>query len=302
MRTRPYVLVFVALVLIYIGIVFSVPTDPAALERYGITDVQAKLINVTVVAPLVIIWLTALYGFVNLKKYADTVADTQEGPAFKYISAGLMILAFSLPLNAIIGSVTRYLSRSDPDLLIPLTIMRNHVTLIFSLAAFWVLVIGTQRLVKTLKLKKFSVTPKGFVTGLVVLAVIYTWMITSKPLNQGAEERAYYLPTWLLILALVIPYLLAWKAGVLAAYYLYTYHQKVKGVIFKSAFKDLARGIGVVVFVAILIQLITTSSAQLNRLNLTPILGIIYGLLILYAVGYGLVARGAKKLKKFEDL
>lgn len=302
MRTRPYVLAFVALVLLYVGLVFTLPPSPQTLERYELSVAQVRLLNLTVVVPLVIIWLTALYGFVNLRRYANSVAETKEGPAFKYLSYGLMVLAFSLPLNSLTSLLVRHTSTNSPDLLVPLTIMRNHFVLILSLTAFWILVVGARALAKTLVAKSFPYIPRGFASGLIVLAVIYTWLITAKPLNQGMEERSYYLPTGVLIFTLVIPYVLAWKAGLLTTYYLYSYHKKVKGIIFKSAFKDLAVGLGVVVVVAILIQLITTSSAQLNRLNLTPVLGIVYGLLIMYAVGYGLVARGAKKLKKFEDL
>lgn len=302
MRTRPYVLVFVALVLLYVGLVFALPPNPQTLERYELSVAQARLLNLTVVIPLVIIWLTALYGFVTLRRYANSVAETKEGPSFKYLSFGLMVLAFSLPINSLSSLLVRHTSTNNPDLLVPLTIVRNHLVLILSLVAFWILVVGARALAKTLVSKSFPYIPRGFASGLIILAVIYTWLITARPLNQGLEERSYYLPTGLLIFTLVIPYLLAWKAGLLTTYYLYSYHKKVKGIIFKSAFKDLAVGLGIVVLVAILIQLITTSSAQLNRLNLTPLLGIVYGLLILYAVGYGFVARGAKKLKKFEDI
>lgn len=302
MRTRPYVLVFVALVLLYVCLVFTLPPNPQTLERHGLNVAQARLLNLTVVVPLVIIWLTALYGFVNLRKYASSVAETKEGSAFKYLSYGLMVLAFSLPLNSLTSLLVRHTSANNPDLIAPLTIIRNHFVLILSLVAFCTLVVGARALAKTLSTKSLPHVPTGSAIGLIILSVIYTWLITAKPLNQGMEERSYYLPTGLLIFTLVIPYLLAWKAGMLTTYYLYSYHKKVKGTIFKSAFKDLAIGLGVVVVVAILIQLITTSSAQLNRLNLTPLLGIVYGLLILYAVGYGFVARGAKKLKKFEDI
>lgn len=302
MRTRLYVLAFIVLVQLYVIFTFATPPNPETLARYDLTVSQARLLNLTVIVPLVLIWLTALYGFVNLKQYADRVAGTKEGKAFKFLSYGLLVLVFSLPINSFTSAIVRHVSSGNPDLQMPLTVIRNHLVLLFALTAFWILVVGARALAKTLVSKSFPYIPRGFTTGLIILAVIYTWLITAKPLNQGIDERSYYLPTGLLIFTLVIPYLLAWKAGLLTTYYLYSYHKKVKGVIFKGAFKDLAIGIGLVVVVVILIQLITTTAGQLTRLNLTPLLGIVYGLLIMYAVGFGLVARGAKKLKKIEDL
>lgn len=301
MRSRAYVLAFVVLLLVYIGLTFGLPVDPATLERYKLSEFKVRLINLTVVIPLVAIWLTALFGFVNLKKYAQAIAHTKEGRAFNYLAWGLMVLAFSLPLNSIAGFLVRYLSRNNSELVMPLTITRNHLAVLFAIATFWLLMIGARALTKTVQKAKLYI-PESFAIGLIALSALYAWLITAKPFNNGAEERAFFLPSGVLVLTLVIPYVLAWRAGLVAMYHMFTFHQKVKGVIYKSAFRDLAAGIGVTVLVSVLIQLITTSSAQLNRLNLTPILLIVYGLLILYAVGFGLVARGAKKLKRLEEV
>jgi hypothetical protein len=282
--------------------VFTLPIDPDTLQRYQLTELKAKLLNLTVIVPLMLIWLTALYGFISLKQYANKVAGSKEGRAFRYLSLGLMVLAFSLPLNSLIATCAQQITNSHGNLLVPTTIIRNHVVLILSLVAFFLLVKGALELAKTVKRRDAASVPGSYIVGLLSLSAIYGWLITSRPLNHGIQEKAYFMPNWLLIFTLVIPYLLAWKAGAWATYYLYTFHKSVKGIVYKSAFKDLAWGIGVVVSISILIQLITTSSAQLSRLNLTPILLIIYGLLLLYAVGFGLVARGAKKLKRLEEV
>ncbi len=302
MRSRTYVLLFIVLLLIYVCLTFGLPADPETLRRYNLTETKVRLINLTIVVPLVLIWLTALYGFISLNKYAQAVSETKEGRAFRFLALGLMVLAFTLPLNSIIASAVRYISTNHTNLLIPATVTRNHLTVLFSLIAFLLLVTGAIALIKTVGQKTIPNAPSIFTIGLISLSAFYGWVITAKPLNQGADERMYYLPSWLLIVTIVIPYLIAWRAGLLTTYYLYCFHKNVKGIIYRSAFKDLARGIGVVVFVSILIQLITTSAAQLSRLNLTPILALVYVLLILYAVGFGFVARGAKNLKKLEEV
>jgi hypothetical protein len=64
----------------------------------------------------------------------------------------------------------------------------------------------------------------------------------------------------------------------------------------------LAKGIGGVILISILIQFLTTASARLNRLNLTPLLIIVYCLLLLYGIAYGFIAVGAKRLKRIEEV
>ena len=227
---------------------------------------------------------------------------SKEGKGFRYLSIGLMILAFSLPLSSLTSSILVQIAAEYPDVVVPATIIRNYFIIALAFATFSALFIGAKALTDTLTRKAFPDVPDMFIAIIIVLTAMYTWLIAAKPFNDGIDERVYYLPSWLLVLTVAIPYILAWKWGMRATYYLYQYHKGVKGIVYKSAFKDLARGIGVVIFVAILIQLITTSTAQLNRLNLTPILLIVYGLLAMYTVGFFLVARGSKKLKQLEEV
>lgn len=116
------------------------------------------------------------------------------------------------------------------------------------------------------------------------------------------SEPTYYLPNWLIILTLAVPYVYVWCVGINAVRNLNIYKNRVKGLVYKRAIDYLAKGIAVIIVLSIFIQLIAVLSAQLNRLNLTPLLAVIYLLLVLYALGYGLVSRGAKRLKQIEEV
>lgn len=304
MKTRVSVYIFLLLMVAYGLTVLLIPPSPESLARYNLTETKARLINLSVVIPLLLIWLTALYGFSSLKKYADSIERAKEGNAFTLLANGLMVLAFSLPINSLAGILVRYIRDNHGDYIEFATISRNYLSLLLYLIGYTIIAIGAARLVKEFKAGTTQVAlAQGKIAPiLITLSALFAWLITSKPFNQGVDERVYYLPSWLLVATIVIPYLLAWRAGMLGTYYLYTFYKNVKGSIYKNAFIDLARGIGVVVFVSILIQFITTSSTQLSRLKLTPVLGLVYFLLLLYAVGFGLVARGAKKLKRIEEV
>jgi hypothetical protein len=90
--------------------------------------------------------------------------------------------------------------------------------------------------------------------------------------------------------------------GFLAAYRLYTYQRRVKGAIYRSSLIYVAVGIAAVVMSSIAVRFLATISNQLNRLKLTPVLFIIYGLLVLIAIGFLSIAWGAKKLRRIEEV
>jgi hypothetical protein len=301
MRNK-YIWSFVFLLTIYVILAFSLPTDPDVLNRYSFSQTEARLLNLTVVVPLLLIYLTALYGFIRFKGYAHSIRDSKEGQPLQIIAKGLMILAFSLPINSVAGSLLSYIKHRHPGFESELTITRNYLTLILALLAIYFIAQGIQRLYETLS-KRNKPTSLPIVSILVptLLASIYTWLTMTRVSDAGITD-AYHLPSWILLSTIIIPFSFVWSLGLRAVFQLYDYQQRVKGIVYKQALTYVSIGIGVLVLVSVLLQLLTTLSEQLNRLNLTPLLGIVYVLVILYAIGYGLVARGAKKLKQIEDV
>jgi hypothetical protein len=302
MRNRVLVYLFLVLTVMYVGLVLLAPADPVVLKRYDISELQARLLNLTVVIPIVGIWLVALYGFIRFRLYASLVDASNEGKALNLVAMGLVVLGFSLPGKAVVSSGFKYLVADNPDLKPTSIIITNYVGVIFSIIAFYLLARGALGLVRTLKRNKQMSVPSYFVPVIILLSSLFTWLILSRSVGTAENVSSYYLPNWLIITTLAVPYLLAWYYGILAFYYLSSYHKNVKGVLYKQAFSGIASGIAVIVFTSVLVQMLVTLGGQLSRLNLTPILALVYLLIILYAVGYGLVARGARKLKQIEEV
>jgi hypothetical protein len=280
------------------------PSDPDTLARYEITQNQARLLNLTVVVPLIGIWYLALNGFVRLREYSKLIRDTNEGWAFTLLANGLMVLAFGLPINSIVSSIFNYVAVHNTNFVPTATILKNYLALIIALVAFGLLARGATLLVVSNKRtnKYKPVLPLFMAPIMILLTCIFTWLVLAMPAEGVSDAEAYYLPNWLIIFTVVIPYLAAWVSGLMALYFLHVHRNKVKGTIYKQAFNQLANGIGLVTLVSVLVQLLTTLSGQLNRLNLTPILFILYILVILYAVGFWYIAHGSKKLQKFEEV
>ncbi len=302
MKSKLYLYLFIILTAVYVCFALGLPSNPQTLEKYNITQGQSRLLSLTIVVPLILVWFSALYGFLRFKAYATVIRDSREGKAFNQLANGLMVLAFSLPISASISSYLNYVAHQNTGLTPTATILKNYIALLFALVALFMVAKGAEGLLRTLRSKPVLVHPTYITIGFIMLSNFFTWLIIVRPSSNETGQVIYYLPDWLIITTLAIPYLLVWYMGALAAYRLYLYRDKVKGLIYQQAFTELARGIGVIVASSIFLQLLTTLSARLNRLDLTPILLIIYLLVVFYAVGYGLVARGAKRLKKIEEV
>lgn len=305
-KTEVSIHAFILLTATYVGLVLFLPPDQSSLQKYSLSVLESRLLSLTFVIPLMVVWFFALYGFLRIKAYAAMISDSPEGKALTKLSNGLMILAYNLPLSSIIAALFNYWSLRHPDMLAATTIAKNYIGVLVSVAAFVLIYNGALSLQRSLRIRQRFEHPYSLrsVGMIIVTSAVFVWLILANPLNSSnANEYAvYYLPNWLIIFTLAIPYLLSWYCGARATQWLLAYRQQVTGKIYRQPFDDLAKGIGVIVFDAVIIQFIVTLSPVLTRLNLTPLLLTIYVLVMLYVIGYGLVARGAKGLKKIEEV
>ena len=302
MGRKYYWYIFIILIVAYVAAVFLVPTDPHTLQKYHVSESQAKLINASVVIPIIAIWCTAFYGFSRIKSYAVAVRHTPEGGPFNALAAGLMISVMGLPLTSVVSTILNRLAVLHPDLLPTVTIMRNYLGVILALLAFYLIGNGAEALTHLVKNKRTSLGHQAWVIAFVVCGCVFSWLIMAHRAGGNGQQSAYYLPDWLILTTIAIPYTYVWYRGAVAAYSIYFYQKNINGTLYKRALGSFSAGIAVVIGASIFIQVLTTFSERLNRLHLTPVLGIIYLLLVMWAIGYGLIAKGAKKLKTLEDV
>jgi hypothetical protein len=303
LQRKKYFWVFTVLTLIYIGLIFVSPIDPDVIQKYNITETRARYLSLTILAPLIVIYYCALYGFHKFRSYALQIYNSKEGNPLLTLSNGLGVLAFMLPTTGIISTVTNNFELKHPEILVESTIIKNYIALAFALTAFMLIARGGEELVNTLKTqpKLTNNFRRISLISIITISCIYTWLITTRLDNSASEDHTYFLPNWLIITTIAIPYLYAWCRGVIAVYQLYLYKSKVRGIIYKKAIDFLYKGIAAIIALSVSLQLLTTLSERLNQLNLTPFLFIIYLLVITYALGFGLVVKGANKLRQIEE-
>lgn len=292
---------------IYAAIVFGAPVDQEALQRYNMTEIQSRILSLSIVIPIATIWFVAFYGYSRFRDYSRMIRKSTDGKAFSQISTGLAILAIGLPIGTIISSFSRLIVRERPDLLPASTVMNHYVTIGLTIFAFWYIHKGAYQLQKLTKEQPRGREWSLLLGAFVALALTYVYLIMTNPARNSSDpsfdgQAIFYLPDWLIITTIILPYLYVWYVGMVSGFYINYYQKKVGGVIYKESFRFLALGVLAVIISSILRQYFTAVSNLLADLRLAPLLMIVYTLLIAIAAGYVLIAIGARKLKHIEEV
>ncbi len=296
---------FIILSATYIALTVLLPPDKAALAKYHLTASQAIALGLTISLPYLVIWFIALVGYLRLRSYTDSIAHTKDGDAFLRMSQGIFLFAAWLPISAIMGSLTAWYGRDNQSSMALMTAVNNYVNIIILFAAFWIIYQSSKQLLAIVK-RPISVMPLPLMLIFLTFSALYVFMVLHDPARQFSTKEVsvatYYLPDWLTITTIVIPRLIMWFLGIQAVCNLFVYRSRVKGPIYKQALNNLARGIAWVVVTIIVLRCYQSLSSQLSHLSLALILLVIYALLILISVGYVLIAKGAKKLQRIEEI
>jgi hypothetical protein len=297
---RLYYWVFAAW-LVYASLAIFNPHKGTA--KYNLNPTETILLQLTVIIPLLLIWMVATYGAVRFRRYAEMIKSSRDGAASLEISKGISLLIVYLVSSTLVASIAPF--AIGTDWLNIAVAAKNHLPIILGIAAF---VLTYQGSVKLAALSKKSTWSSGriifFLVPFCLFAVFFTQLFYLNPNLHTVGENglpAFALSNQLLLFTYVVPYLIIWFFGCLAALNIRLYAHHVKGSIYRKAFLNLALGVISVVLFTIILQVLGTSSVALGKLNLKAILLLVYLIIILDAVGYIFIAVGAKKLSKIEE-
>jgi hypothetical protein len=302
---RKPIIVLLALWLFYAVLVLMAPA-PETTSRYGLTLAQTNLLRFTIMLPLLFIWATALFSVVRFNRYRAMVKDSPEGPGFEKITVGLWMLLLVIVLPSLVNSIANYWP-GNMDVQQAATITRNYISVVFYALGFWYLWQGSRALYRTtaegLPPNHLRFTLMAIVF---ILVTALTWAVFNNPYRTTSDSSlirpTYYLPDWLIVSTIILPYAVTWVMGSLAILNLLSYVRKVRGIIYRQTFSSLAYGLVVTISLLIVLQFLSQANAALGSAALKIILAIVYALLLAIAVGYLLIARGAKKLTAIEEV
>lgn len=301
---RSPVFQYFTITVLYILLTLLLPANKAAMDIYHLTSAQYHVLVFMVTIPFVAVWYTAFYGYTRLKQYATTIQASSEGNDFKSLSRGIGWLAWALVIPAVLALILSTIGGNNSGFYDASIVITNYIYLYLPLVAYILLANSAQNLTNHVKLRLFNLSSKSLILVFVMLGVIFCYF-TFRQLGSSslsAANNAYYLPVWLVLITIVIPYLFSWFVGLLAAYEILLYSRHTRGLLYRHALQFLGSGIAVVIASSIAFQYITSITPRTSHLSLNVTLATVYLIQLLSAAGYILIAIGASRLKRIEEV
>jgi hypothetical protein len=295
---------FAALSIIYLLEVLLIPPDAAALTKFRLSVAEIKLLGLTIALPVIIIWTIGAYVYTKFCAYVHGISKDKDGKAFTQIKYGLLSLFLWLPVSSIFSNLSTYLYRTHTSWTIPLVIINNYVNLLVVLVGFAFVYRGSKDLTRLRETEQSSFWKYAVLLPLIVLGGLFIFLSLNNEVRQypsaDVPVAAYYLPDWLLVATIIIPYLLVFYYGFFSVVELYIFRKKVRGIIYKDALDNFAKGLLCIVTSIIFIRYLAALTTVFNSAALKIILLVIYCLLAVLLLGYVLLAKSVKKLEAIE--
>ncbi|HXR50316.1 MAG TPA: hypothetical protein VN778_04800 [Verrucomicrobiae bacterium] len=289
---------YIALLALYAGFRLLPAPSPATLLLYHVSSTELRFIELTIILLSAGIWYAGFYGYDRLDTYTKYIKNDKDGQQVAWLTKGIFVLVMWLPVSSVISSVLQYIAMRHLGLLTAVTIIDNYISLLFPLVGFALIGVGARGL-STLVKRRFTYPAANIlVIILIYIGLIYYHLVAS----TYHRSSIYHMSVWLILVTLVAPYMYMWYIGLTAAYEIYHYQKKVAGIVYRSSWNLLALGLGWLIVTSIGLQYLTTLSARLTKLSIYWILAIVYTLLIVLSIGFVLIALGAKKLQKIEEV
>lgn len=289
---------YVAFLLVYAGFVLLPAPQQAVLLQYHLSATGLRLIDLTVVLILAVIWFAGFYGFAKLNSYTSLIRQEKDGKQIAKLTKGVFFLVLWLPVSSTLSAILNFAAAKHPGMLPASTIINNYVSLLIPLIGFIFISEGAYGFSGLIRQRPSSRVMHGLAIPLIYIGLIYSHLV----ITTTGRDMVYHLSLWWVMLTLVAPYIYMWLIGLVATYQIYYYRQKVTGIVYREGWTFLALGICWLVVLSIGFQYLTTLTVHLRHLSIYALLALIYGLLLVLATGFILIAFGARKLQKIEEV
>lgn len=292
------------LAILYIVLLFVLPANHDATHAYNLSALQYHVLLLAIELPVIIIWFIAFYGYGKLAEYATALKDAPEAVGFWSIARGAHWIAWELPIPALISVVLAFITNAHPRFEPAAVIISSYVSLIILLLAFSFISTGSRALATQAK-SFISVNGIKILTLLFVVMGTLFCLFTFRHLDlhlMGDAQNPYYLPTWLVVLTLIIPYLYSWLIGLLAAYEILLLSHRTHGVLYKRGLLLLVIGLATIIATSTGLQYYRSVAPRTGHLSLGVTLIVSYAIELAAAIGFILLALGARRLKRIEEV
>lgn len=288
---------------LYVGLTLF---SPIRNNTYNLTSTQLHLIQLSFILPIILIWFLIVFGGVRFKNYAHSITGSEEGKGLGLVANSLLLLGFGGIISSIINLGTNFVP--NRQLIEEFAIGRNYLNILIALVSYVVLYVGSRRLLSTVNTKASIQSAKSYLPSvLLVMSVsVYVALMFLNPYRNSTPDpskiSSFYLPDWLLLTTIILPYALIWATATAAIVNLRVVASGVKGIIYQQAMKRLVLGLTLVVSFALALGVLSSLSGLFVGASLQFILVFIYLILIGYAAGFVVIASAARKLSRIEEV
>lgn len=295
---------FTTLLVAYSVFTFILPASNITKAMYGLTDNEYSYLLFILRIPILLTWLLAFYSYRHLRQYAKTIADTPEGNDFSKIATGIGWIAWGYAVPAVIRTLLYAYANQYPSFLSTALIITNYMYVIVSLVAFMYISGGAHKLARANNLHLSTTQIRLAIAIISLLGILFCVLIASNLTMTSMFDsyNAYYLPNWLIWLTIVLPYVFAWTSGLFAALEIMAIAQQTKGVIYRRALFLLSVGIVLMVVSLCAAQYFRTIVPRTGHLTIGIPLWTTYFIYLLGSIGSIVLAVGALKLKRIEEV
>lgn len=295
---------YTLLAVLYVILIFILPPNEVAKHDYNLSTFEYRIVSFAIAIPSLLVWLAAFVGYAKLKEYAAAIRRTPEGIYYDQLAVGCSWLAWSLPIGALVPLLLNSIADVHDVFHPAAIIISNYAGLILPLIGFSMIAGASRGLMTNVKARFSLASARFIIVTFLALGVLYCFLAFSHfDLNSlGSTNNPYFLPAWLMVITVIVPYLYAWFMGTLAVYEITLYSKKAPGVLYRQALTLLVSGLSAVILSSVALQYINGIQPQVGHLVINYKLLFVLLFRIIGGVGFVLLGIGAGRLRKIEEV
>jgi len=268
------------------------------LAQYHVGVLRFRIIQLTIVIILGFIWFIAFRGYAQLAAYAEMIRKEKDGQQVGRLSQGVFLIAMWLPISSVTSSVLNYIALHHHSFTAAASIISNYVSLFVPLLGFIFVSLGAHGLSGIVRKQPTYRALNILVLSLIYGGLLYYHLVATIP----HRDLVYHMSIVWIFATLVAPYLYMWYLGLKASYEIYGYQRKIRGEVYKQAWRRLGFGLGWIIGTSVIFQYLTTVTWHLLDLSIYGLLAVVYGLLLILALGFLFISQGTQKLQRIEEV
>jgi hypothetical protein len=295
---------FIGLMVLFAALTFILPVSNTATAIYQLTDMEYRYLLLLIKAPLIAAWSIAFYGYRQLHNYAKQIADAPEGEDFAAMARGTGWMAWGFAIPPVISAFLGKIADSHPSFSTFSASFNSYLYLVVTVVALSYIATGIRKLARRSNVSLEMKHTRFLVFALVGMSVLFCSLLAGRLHGNslGDSYNAFYVPNVLVWATIAIPYLYAWGLGIFGAVELILVARRTSGVIYKQALQYLAVGLITLILTMSALQYFRAIIPRDGHVTINGALVMVFAIYAINAVGGVLLAIGAKRLKRIEEI